>query len=135
LNGVQGARSLVTDHIYPKMSDNQHFLFVPPAYGAGGNASIAEQICCNQKTRDGANPECHGDCLQGMLQWASDCYDWARADPRLIGLNPWHWDGPMMKNTKFEPGLANLAPLRAAYTKIGTEIVQGTQRDIDFQLE
>ena len=26
-----------------------------------------------------------------MLQWAQGSYDWAREDPRLVGLNPWHY--------------------------------------------
>jgi hypothetical protein len=66
-----------------------------------------------------------------MLQWAKGSYDWARSDPRIVGLNPWHYTqrgspGP------FEPGLSGMPAVFAAYKAIGKEIVSGRQGDIDF---
>jgi len=66
-----------------------------------------------------------------MLQWASFCYDWARSDPRIVGLNPWHWAGTPGAG-RFQPGLAEMPAVLDAYQKIGKEIVGGRQADIAF---
>eukprot|EP00035_Acanthoeca_spectabilis_P033536 m.24187 g.24187 ORF g.24187 m.24187 type:complete len:336 (+) comp6038_c0_seq1:79-1086(+) len=132
---IAGARKIYEELIYPKMSDEQSVLFVPPAYGASNyanttdNATVAAKICCSQVTRDGPNPPCHGNCTDAVVSWALAAYDWAREDPRVIGLNPWHWSstrtGPM-----FEPGLAGLPVAEAVYRQIGHEIVSGKLRNL-----
>ena len=73
-----------------------------------------------------------------MLQWAKGSYDWARSDPRIVGLNPWHYNTDTAAGAKrpggpFEPGLAGMPAVLAAYKAIGREIVSGQQRDIDFR--
>eukprot|EP00039_Didymoeca_costata_P015627 m.269978 g.269978 ORF g.269978 m.269978 type:complete len:330 (+) comp16260_c0_seq2:38-1027(+) len=127
---VEGAIKLVQGYVYPKMSSDQYFLFVPPAYGAG-NDTLREQLCCNQNTRDGPNPECNANCTSAMIQWAVACYNWARNDTRIVGLNPWHWTGAAVANARFEPGLSNLPTVLDMYKKIGQEIVQGTLGDVE----
>jgi hypothetical protein len=42
-----------------------------------------------------------------MLHWAAFSYDWARSDPRIVGLNPWHWSGTPGAG-EFQPGLAEM---------------------------
>ena len=131
-----GAPKLYSEHVYPKMSGDQRALFVPPAYGCN-TAACSNQICCNNNTRDGANVPCNGNCTIAMLQWAKGSYDWARSDPMIVGLNPWHFNvdspaGPSGLGGPFEPGLAGMPALLAAYKAIGKEIVSERQGDIDF---
>ena len=129
----QGVVKLYQEAIFPRMLDpGMKALFVPPAYGAGGNASIADQICCNADTRDGANPPCHGNCTQPMIDWAIDSYNWARSEPRMIGLNPWHFTGAPAANQKFEPGLQHLpVSVQDTWRKIGAEIISGRLGDVE----
>jgi len=129
-----GVAPLYERFIYPKLlGAGQRVLFVPPAYGSRGNASVGERLCCSASTRDGANPPCGGNCTEALLQWASAAYDWARADERVVGLNPWHW-ATSGDQPQFEPGLSAMPVLRAAYEAVGAEIVSGRLADIDFQL-
>ena len=86
-----GVRPLYEAFIYPKLSGHQRVLFVPPAYGSYDNRTVGNRLCCAPATRDGPNPPCAGNCTRALLQWAATCYDWARTDPRVVGLNPWHW--------------------------------------------
>ena len=127
-----GVRRLYETFIYPKLGGHQSVLFVPPAYGSYGNRTIGNQLCCAPATRDGPNPPCAGNCTRALLQWAAACYDWARTDPRVVGLNPWHWDTRSATDPMFEPGLEGMPHLLAAYEAIGKEIVGGTLADIDF---
>jgi hypothetical protein len=125
---LDGARRLYAEHLYPKMATGQAALYVPPAYGADG-AAECEALCCANATRDGPNPPCAGNCTLAMLQWAQGAYDWARADPRLVGLNPWHYTSSG-KPGRFQPGLDGMPAVLAAYKRIGAEIVSGRQRDL-----
>lgn len=52
-----------------------------------------------------------------MVQWAAFCYEWARTDPRLIGLNPWHWSGTPGAG-QFQPGLAEMPAVLAAVSDL-----------------
>lgn len=52
-----------------------------------------------------------------MLQWASFCYDWARSDPRIVGLNPWHWSGTPGAG-EFQPGMAEMPAVLAAVSSL-----------------
>ena len=124
---LAGTRKLFEQHLYPKMADHQSALYVPPAYGCN-NATCSNQLCCNNNTRDGPNPPCHGNCTVAMLQWAQGSYDWARQDTRLVGLNPWHYTGTTPGF--FEPGLVGLPAVLSAYRAIGKEIVSGRQADL-----
>ena len=90
---LKGTPLLFQQHVYPKMAPTQKALFVPPAYGCHGDAACSNKLCCSNSTRDGPNPPCDGDCSTAMLQWAKGSYDWARSDPRIVGLNPW-WAVP-----------------------------------------
>ena len=58
------------------MSKVQKVMFVPPGYSSNTPAS-RNSLCCNNNTRDGANPPCHGDCAAAMVSWAHGIYDWA----------------------------------------------------------
>ncbi len=51
-------------------------LYVPPTYGT---ANDPLQFCGNI------------NCEAAMLEWATGAFAWAQADPRIVGLNPWHW--------------------------------------------
>jgi hypothetical protein len=126
-----GVPKLFEQHVYPKMTAEQKALFVPPAYGCNTTA-CSNQLCCNDKTRDGANVPCNGSCPVAMLQWAKGSYDWARSDPRIVGLNPWHYTTRSAGPGPFEPGLSGMPAVFAAYKAIGKEIVSGRQGDIDF---
>ena len=127
-----GVKKMYNESIFPRMAKDTQGLFVPPAYGAGGNAHLANELCCNAGTRDGANPPCHGNCTKPMVQWALDSYNWARSEPRMVGLNPWHWSGGFAPNAKFEPGLVGLpAVVQETWKKIGTEIVSGRLGDVE----
>ena len=86
---LKGTPLLFQQHLYPKMAEHQKALFVPPAYGCHGDAACSNRLCCNNSTRDGPNTPCDGDCSVAMLQWAKGSYNWARSDPRIVGLNPW----------------------------------------------
>lgn len=134
----EGTVKIFNDDIFPKLGSDQHVLYVPPAYGCGGsepNIGLCTQVCCNSATRDGPNPPCHGNCTQAMLLWARQTYDWARATPQVIGLNPWHWNGAIPKvSTRFEPGLRFMPAVRAVWKQIGQEIVSGRLGDIHMGL-
>ena len=114
------------------MAPYQKALFVPPAYGCN-TTECSNKLCCANNTRDGDNVPCHGDCSTAMLQWAQGSYDWARSEPRLVGLNPWHFTtmGPPAGGL-FEPGMAGMPAVLAAYQAIGEEIISGRQANIDF---
>ena len=116
------------------MAANQKALFVPPAYGCHGDPACSDRLCCNNVTRDGPNPPCNGDCSLAMLQWAKGAYGWARSDPRIVGLNPWHYtsNGENPPYSEFEPSLEGMPAVLAAYKAIGQEIISGEQREIDF---
>jgi hypothetical protein len=86
---LKGTPLLFQQHVYPKMAPSQKALFVPPAYGCHGDAECSNRLCCSNATRDGPNVPCHGDCSVAMIQWAQGAYEWARSDPRIVGLNPW----------------------------------------------
>jgi hypothetical protein len=126
---VEGAKKIAQTSVYPLMSLEQHFLFVPPAYGAG-NFDLSQRLCCAANTRDGSNPDCAGNCTAAMIQWAIDVYDWARNDSRIVGINPWHMNGAPKVNASFEPGLVYMPELLRTYKKIGSEIISGLLRDI-----
>eukprot|EP00040_Diaphanoeca_grandis_P027324 m.155225 g.155225 ORF g.155225 m.155225 type:complete len:347 (+) comp30931_c0_seq6:115-1155(+) len=125
-----GVQPLFEKYIYPKMTTDQRVLFVPPAYGSGKNITVGNQLCCSNKTRDGSNPPCNGNCSLALAQWAVTIYDWARADPKVIGLNPWHWNTRSMTDPMFEPGLTDMPQLLSVYKAIGAEIVSGRLGDI-----
>lgn len=128
-----GAPRLFEQYLYPKMAPHQKALFVPPAYGCNRTQlsyQRCNQLCCSNSTRDGANVPCNGDCSVAMLQWAEGSYNWARSDPRIVGLNPWHYTGA--SGGPFQPGLVNMPAVLAAYKAIGKEIVSGRQGAIDF---
>mmetsp|Transcript_39553 Transcript_39553/g.77811 ORF Transcript_39553/g.77811 Transcript_39553/m.77811 type:complete len:120 (-) Transcript_39553:45-404(-) len=114
------------------MTEPQRFVFVPPAYGSGNSATIANEICCNNSTRDGANPECNGDCEKALVLWAQDCYNWALSDHKMVGLAPWHYDGAPMPGERFSPGVRFMPALLKAYQLIGREIVSGKQRHLNL---
>jgi hypothetical protein len=128
-----GARRIYREQLYPRMGEAQRVLFVPPAYTCTtADPSFADHFCCNNNTRDGPNPPCHGDCEAALSLWARQSYDWARSDERFVGLNPWHWsqqgDPPPSRlppNTSMDPGLKYTPKLRALYEKIGAEIASG----------
>lgn len=126
-----GVQPVYERYIYPKMTPDQRVLFVPPAYGAGGNRSMGDKLCCNSNTRDGANPPCAGNCTAALAQWAATVYEWARADPRVVGLNPWHWNTRSTTSGMFEPGLVGMPGLLQVYQAIGAEIVSGRLGDVD----
>lgn len=127
-----GVPKLYEQHVYPKMAPDQKALFVPPAYGCN-TVECSNTLCCNNNTRDGANVPCNGNCTIAMLQWAKGSYDWARSDPRVVGLNPWHYNVDSAVGGPFEPGLVGMPAVLAAYKAIGKEIVSGRQGDIDFR--
>lgn len=126
---VEGAKKLAQTAVYPLMSTEQLFLFVPPAYGAG-SYELSQTLCCASNTRDGSNPDCAGNCTAAMIQWAIDVYDWARNDSKIVGINPWHMNGAPKVNASFEPGLVFMPELLRTYKQIGFEIVSGLLRDI-----
>jgi hypothetical protein len=126
---VEGAKKIAQSGVYPLMSPDQLFLFVPPAYGAGSD-DLSEQLCCASHTRDGSNPDCFGDCSSAMINWALEVYDWARNDSKIVGLNPWHMNGAPQVNASFEPGMNYLPAVLETWKKIGAEIVSGLLRDI-----
>jgi hypothetical protein len=87
---VEGAKKIAQTGVYPLMSDEQLFLFVPPAYGAGSH-DLSQTLCCAEHTRDGPNPDCGGNCTAAMIQWAIDVYDWARNDSRIAVRQNFLW--------------------------------------------
>lgn len=123
-----GTVELYQEYVYPLLGEHQKMLFVPPAYSANTTA-LRDQLCCNNATRDGANPPCSGNCTTAMLQWARDSYEWARTDPHLIGLNPWHWNSGAPG--RFEPGMSGLPAVAEAWRQIGREIVSQDLRPAD----
>jgi hypothetical protein len=132
-----GAQRIYYEKIFPKMQEHQRVLFVPPAFSCsnGSSAAFASHFCCNNNTRDGANPPCNGNCEEAQARWARAAYDWARNETRFVGLNPWYWEQPgapppssWPRNTSDVPGLRWLTQvLRPLYEKIGQEIVSGRQ--------
>jgi hypothetical protein len=80
------------DHWFDRsQSQEQKVMFVPPGYDSDTFES-RNSLCCDNSTRDGANPPCKGNCTSAMLHWAKGVYDWARADTRVAALNVWHYD-------------------------------------------
>ena len=130
-----GAQRIYREQLYPKLAPHQRVLFVPPTYGcsSGSTPEFASRFCCSNATRDGRNPDCHGNCTTAMAAWAQASYDWARSDPRFIGLVPWHWAQPGFPSasswppqTSMEPGLGHMSEgMRELWAEIGREIRSG----------
>ena len=91
-----GVQRIYHERIFPRMQQHQRVLFVPPAFACspGSSTVFADKTCCNNATRDGANPACGGDCQVAQAGWARAVYDWARAEQRFVGINPWYWEQP-----------------------------------------
>ena len=135
-----GAQRIYRERLFPRMQAHQRVLFVPPAFSCspGSSAAFASRACCNNATRDGANPPCGGDCEAAQAGWARAAYDWARTEARFVGLNPWFWEQPgapspsaWPPNQADVPGLRWMTRvLRPLYEQMGREIVSGRQADV-----
>ncbi len=98
------------------MQPQHSALLVPPAFDYG--LANAVSYCCNQNTRDGANPPCT-TCESALIPWARDSYEWARNEPRIVGLAAWFY------HAAWGPGYSDMPRLLQTYKAIGTEIVSG----------
>jgi hypothetical protein len=103
---VNATRTLYESKLYPMLSPIQRTVLVPGAYGS--TTPLA-----------GCNESCFDD---WFAKGAEAYYEWAKQDARVAAIMPFAWttDGPPI-----ELGAKNLAKTRAAYARIGSEIVAG----------
>ena len=107
------ARKFYQANIYPNLTEHQKVLLIPGAFGSvfnrlPNNGSYICDLVCYDKM-------CAKD--------AADFYDWAKSDPRVVGITPWNWAGcPSCVKYKEEIGARDQPATRAAWFKIGDEI-------------
>jgi len=110
----QQAQNVFIQDLYPKMSPNQRAIYVPPTYAT--SFANWSQITCGTPTPAG--------CEEAMILWANQTFTWARSDPHLIGLLPWHWDSFSSKYIQgFEIGLDALPNLKAVWEEFALEVL------------
>jgi hypothetical protein len=107
-------RKIYQDMIYPNLTENQKVLLVPGAFGSDVNKNPNGSYICDRMCYD---KMCAKD--------AVDFYDWAKSDPRVVGITPWNWGGcASCQKYRDEIGARDQPATRAAWFKIGDEIKQ-----------
>lgn len=94
--------------IYPRLSPSQCVLTVPGSYGS--NAA--------------ANPPSWY--VSFMTEVANQYFQWAKTDPRIIGLNPWYFLHQPNMPSSFNPydlSTGDLPALAAVWAGIGRQIL------------
>ena len=105
-SGAEAAyvRSWVETNLYPRMAAHQRIMQIPGTFAAW-NASHPSTT-----GPSGAHPSTEAE--QVVLNKLEEYWQWARADPRVVGLNLFHWW------TLCEPCGADGGPTTAAYRRI-----------------
>ena len=79
MDEVAGAKSYYTSEIFPKLAPHQHAMVVPGLVGCSENSSYGRSVPKEQQE-------------QALLQKLEGYYTWAKTEPRIAGINSWHFD-------------------------------------------
>jgi beta-galactosidase len=107
-------KSFYETYIYPRLSSSQKVMLVPGSFGSTANVYPNGSYVCDQHCYD----------LMCALD-ANDFYTWAQADPRVVAIMPWNWEGcPGCKECCKDELGTNVQPLAtAAWSAIGQKII------------
>ena len=117
-------RKFYEDNIYPNLTKHQKVLLVPGAFGSRYNRHPNGSYICDRECYD---KMCAKDSV--------DFYDWAKSDPRVVGITPWNWEGCSSPSCQIfgggcEIGARDQPATRVAWFKIGDEIKKSRAADI-----
>ena len=107
-------KSFYETYIYPRLSSSQKVMLVPGSFGSTANIYPNGSYICDQHCYD----------VMCALD-ANDFYTWAQADPRVVAVMPWNWQGcPGCKECCKDELGTNVQPLAtAAWSAIGQKII------------
>ena len=80
-------------NIYPNLTDDQQVMLVPGAFGSNVNHYPNGTYICDNACYD-----------RMCAQDASDFYEWATSDQKVVAISPWNWAGcPECNGSRWTP--------------------------------
>jgi hypothetical protein len=118
---IGGARRFYESYIHPMLGPAQRTVLIPPMYGDAEASSPGTAV-----------DDCgDANCTRAMLTWAEAFDAWARDDPRVVAVLPFHWTTdwtscaapPRGKGVRRCVGGRDMPAVRASWERIGRGIV------------
>lgn len=113
-----GVRDIYEHYVFPRLGPKTKAIVVPPVFGSDRNCTTKPSVWCINIT--------YGQWVSLNLGNLSYYLDWANAEPRIAGLDPWMLDG-RMDGSEFRFGLLEMPEVAKAYAEVGRAIVANRQ--------
>lgn len=78
---MRAAQKIYENSIFPKLAPHQRVILVPGVFGNTPEGCAAHNLSCPLDEQE----------AQIVLKLEA-YFEWAKAEPRIAGFNPWHFD-------------------------------------------